>query len=345
MVGRKTGKYSSGSFFYFPALLVLGWVYGASRGTVLNNENVFVNNAGILIYLTYFFIERNSLNVGQLKKLLVNVFLASAIYYLLVLGPDTLLQVKISKLGVRQGGYTVSGIVTASILPLLFYNTIFSTRNRLLIKNKYKNYFLLMTFLFIILLLVASKGVYLSILFTLVILFFFTQGKTKTLISVIGLFLIYLSIKWKYGIDASKFVILSNSDEGNSMRYDMLAATWDELTMLGKGWGAKFQASVLAKRDISGYSSELSYQNLIHKIGLVALLFFAFYGWLFVWIIKLVNNKKDAIRGTGLISLGMVTYLFTAIGNPTLFAPAYVFMTVIVLHLINKQLVLVKNER
>ena len=129
------------------------------------------------------------------------------------------------------------------------------------------------------------------------------------------------------------------------MRYDMLAATWDELTMLGKGWGAKFQASVLAKRDISGYSSELSYQNLIHKIGLVALLFFAFYGWLFVWIIKLVNNKKDAIRGTGLISLGMVTYLFTAIGNPTLFAPAYVFMTVIVLHLINKQLVLVKNER
>ena len=180
LVGRKTGKYSSGSFFYFPALLVLGWVYGASRGTVLNNENVFVNNAGILIYLTYFFIERNSLNVGQLKKLLVNVFLASAIYYLLVLGPDTLLQVKISKLGVRQGGYTVSGIVTASILPLLFYNTIFSTRNRLLIKNKYKNYFLLMTFLFIILLLVASKGVYLSILFTLVILFFFTQGKTKT---------------------------------------------------------------------------------------------------------------------------------------------------------------------
>ena len=117
-----------------------------------------------------------------------------------------------------------------------------------------------------------------------------------------------------------------------------------ELTFFGKGWGAVYEIPFLRFRNDSGYSSELSYLNLIHKIGFFAIIYFKFYLWTFYQIFKTkISNNLDQIN-TSLFSLGLITYLFLSLGNPILFAPAFVFMHVLSLHILNKSLIHYHNE-
>ena len=346
LIGRKNENYYNKLFKYFPFLLLITWFYGVFVGILNGNDNVFVNNAGILFFASYYFIADNNLGVNQLKKIIFNLTIASTIYYLFNIGTDILSQIKITSFGLRLGGYSIPGIFSATLLPLLFNNILFKISKRIIIKNIYINYILLILVVLVSVILVSSKGIYLIILVTLSILFYYKLRQIKFMFWVFLFITIFLLSSLVVNeIDFDKFVIFSSTDESNLARYDMLDAMWNELNFLGYGWGAKFQSIVLSSRDISGYSSELSYMNLIHKIGFFSSIFFLFYGWLLVNIIRLIKSKKNDIIGTGLISLGMVTYLFTSIGNPSLFFPAFVFMTAMVLHLINKQLILLRNER
>ena len=346
LIGRKNENYYNKLFKYFPFLLLITWFYGVFVGILNGNDNVFVNNAGILFFASYYFIADNNLGVNQLKKIIFNLTIASTIYYLFNIGTDILSQIKITSFGLRLGGYSIPGIFSATLLPLLFNNILFKISKRIIIKNIYINYILLILVVLVSVILVSSKGIYLIILVTLSILFYYKLRQIKFMFWVFLFITIFLLSSLVVNeIDFDKFVIFSSTDESNLARYDMLDAMWNELNFLGYGWGAKFQSIVLSSRDISGYSSELSYMNLIHKIGFFSSIFFLFYGWLLVNIIRLIKSKKNDIIGTGLISLGMVTYLFTSIGNPSLFFPAFVFMTAMVLHLINKQLILSRNEK
>ena len=338
-IKRKNNVYFDKKFKYFPLLLLITWIYGVFVGLLNGNDNVFVNNAGILFFLSYYLIGNNNLNTSQLIKIIVYLTIASAIYYLYNLQSGLLSQIQITSFGLRLGGYSINGIFITSLIPILLFNIFFS-KKKLIIKNNFINYFLLLTLLLIAVILVSSKGIYLSIVVTLIILFFFKLRQAKLL-----LFIPLITLIISLNIDLEKLTIFSTSDTSNLSRFAMADAMWSEFTFFGKGWGAKFQAFVLKSRDISGYSSELSYMNLIHKIGLFSSTFFFFYGWLLILILKLVKSKENDTIGTGLISLGMVTYLFTSIGNPSLFSPIFVFMTVMVLHLINKQLILSRNEK
>lgn len=346
LLGRKNENYYNKLFKYFPLLLLIVWFYGVFVGILNDNDNVFVNNVGILFFASYYFIANNNLSVNQLKKIIFNIAIVSSIYYLFNLGSDIVSQIKITSFGLRLGGYSIPGIFTATLLPLLLNNILFKTSKRIIVKNIYINYILLILVVLVSVILVSSKGIYLSILVTLFLLFFYKLRQIKFTFWVFIFILTFLlSSLILNEIDFEKFVIFSNSDESNIARYNMLDAMWNELTFLGYGWGAKFQSYVLSSRDVGGYSSELSYMNLIHKIGFFSSIFFLFYGWLLINITRFIKSKKNDIIGTGLISLGMVTYLFTSIGNPSLFAPIFVFMTVMVMHLINKQLILSRNEK
>ena len=265
--------------------------------------------------------------------------LISIIFYLYTL-KDSLFDLKISGLGRRAGAYNATGIFTATILPILYYNVFFSKKNYLILKSVYSNVVLLILVSIIMLMFVASKGVYLSAIVTFLILVHVRLKETRWSILIATIFLLFY-----FNLGIEDLVIFGESDISNNSRYAMANKFGDELTFFGEGWGATFESSLLRSRDASGYSSELSYLNLMHKIGIVSFIFFAFYGWLFTLIITLLKRKKYNYKGSALISLGMITYLFTSIGNPSLFAPIYVFMTVLVLHLINKELNLKVNDK
>ena len=335
---RRQIRFYNDKFRWFPMLLLLAWVYGVLLGLLGGNDNVLVNNAGILLFTSYYFLESNRLKPTELKILIVNMTTISIIYYLFTLKVG-LFDLQLSNLGKRIGGYNISGIFSATFLPVLIYNVFFSKKEYIILKSFYTNVFLLLLVSVIMVMFVASKGVYLSVLATLLILFHVKLKEIRWSILIATIFLLF-----HFNIGIEKLVIFGESDSSNSQRYAMASDLTNELGFIGKGWGATFESVLLRGRDMAGYSTELSYMNLIHKIGIVSSIFFVFYGWLFFLIVRLLKSKKKNHKGSALISLGMITYLFTSIGNPSLFAPIFVFMTVLALNLMNKELILSRNE-
>jgi hypothetical protein len=221
------------------------------------------------------------------------------------------------------------GIFPFVILPILVFNIFFNKNKNLLIKSSFLNYSLFVLLLMIAIFFVASKGIYFFIVSVFFLLFITNIKKFKFayLFLFIG-FLLFQNI-------SDQITIFGDQDPSNENRYMQFDAVINELTFLGKGWGAKYISNDL-DRDELGYSIELSYLNLVHKIGIFSIVFFVFYSYIFFKIYLLLKSKIIVSKELGLFTLGLTCYLFISIGNPSLFAPIFVFSNSILLILLNK---------
>mgnify|MGYP001031685130 FL=1 len=330
---RKRARYYNNQFKYFPFFLLIAWLYGVIIGLLFNNDNVFVNNVGILFFGTYYFISHNKLTNNQLYRILVNLTGIGCFFYMLNIKQFIQESISNYQFGDRLG-YNTIGIFVITLLPLLLNNLFFRNKENLIITKKIINVLFFILVFTIGVIFTASKGIYLSII---VILFLLTIFRFGTLNWPIIVFSIYIILVY-LNLDFSVLTIFGESDVSNVSRFKMINRILPELTFFGEGWGARYIDSYIAGRDSAGYSTELSYLNLIHKIGIVSLVFFMFYMWTFFHIVKLLAKKNIKLLSSGLMAFGLVTYLFTSIGNPSLFSPTFVFMNVLALHIINKQL-------
>lgn len=337
---RKKKRYYNKSFKYFPLILLLAWFYGIVVGIIYNNNFIFINNVGIIYFASYYFLSSSSLTNDDLFKIILNLTIASIIIYLINTGFQTLGNLQLLNIGTRLGGYSITGIFAATMLPLLIYNNLFRSSNKILINNVVLNLLLLLLILLVSFFLIASKGIYLSFTVTIILLLLYKKKSFRILKSF---FYLVILLYFILTIDFNAIVIFGSEDVSNLKRYELIDEIIPQLTFFGKGWGAIYQGGELQFRNDMGYSSELSYLNLVHKIGVFSLAFFVFYLWIFYQIIKTLKSKNDSAILCGLISMGLITYLFISIGNPTLFAPPFVFMNVIALLMLNEQFITMRT--
>ena len=331
---RSKRIYYNSSFNSLPFLLILVWVYGVYIGLLNDNKYVFINNVGIIFFYSYYFLSCNQLKVNQILKILFNFSLISSVVYLYNFD-----QTIVFNLSHRQGGFIMSGLFPSVMIPYLIYYVFFSKIKSSFIQNRTFNIIILLLYSFVSVFLVFSKGVLLSLLVTIISLFFvnFYSNKFSNFSWVLifisaGMF--YLNFYYSDNI----LTIFGSQEVSNELRYSLISDILNELTFFGHGWGAIYDIRFLQFRNDSGYSSELSYLNLIHKIGFLSFFYFYFYIWSFYQVLKcLISNNLEKIN-VALFSLGLLTYLFLSIGNPTLFAPVFVFMHVLSIHLLNKSL-------
>jgi hypothetical protein len=85
------------------------------------------------------------------------------------------------------------------------------------------------------------------------------------------------------------------------------------------------------KRDDMGYSFELNFENLIHKIGIFSIFIFGGYILTLVNIIKCYLKRKDLTFFA--LNIGLMLYLIPAYGNPILFSPTVVIIHCLVLYM------------
>lgn len=340
-LGRRRVMYYNKFFKIFPLILILVWIYGVFVGLLNDNDYVFTNNVGILFFGTYYFLSYNKLTVNQILKILFNLSLISSLYYLAHFSFDGLA----FKLG-RQGGFSVMTLFPATIIPYSIYYIFFTEEKRTIVVSKYALVIVLLLISFVTVFLVFSKGILLSLIITILALSarqYYNRKLTK-FPWLLVLVLVPLIILNTRSTD-NQITIFGAHEGSNELRYDFAHVIIKELSYQGKGWGAPFIDPYLRHRNGLGYSSELSYLNLIHKIGIFSLVYFSFYIWTLFQIWKcLVSNKSQKIN-TGLLSMGLITYLFLSLGNPTLFAPAFVFMHVLSIHSLNKYLLLYSHDK
>jgi hypothetical protein len=125
--------------------------------------------------------------------------------------------------------------------------------------------------------------------------------------------------------------MFSADDVSNAVRYSQLNDLIDDIVPLGKGLGAEVPGNI--RDDERPYGFELSYVNLIHKLGIVSLFtIFAYFFSFYKAIAALRNINVD--RRYAAVSLGGLCYLFPAIGNPIIAEPQLILMHCICLYLI-----------
>jgi hypothetical protein len=118
---------------------------------------------------------------------------------------------------------------------------------------------------------------------------------------------------------------------GNVERYAQARELLRDLVPFGHGLGAPI-TSGYSRSVTYPYGFELSFLNVVHKFGVLSLVYFAF---LFYSVYRILRSRKPILERSA--ALGLLGYTFPAIGNPVLFAVQAVFLHMLALHGVTRQ--------
>jgi hypothetical protein len=190
-----------------------------------------------------------------------------------------------------------------------------------------KKMFLIFFFSFALIVPSASKGlllVYLLIVVLFLITCLIESNPKKIILFIITMtVLVLIFVKFSNVLEYS----YSNSDESNSIRSEQAEFLLNEITFTGSGLGSTLVSGYA--RDDTGFGFELSYINLIQKIGVLSMPVLLLYILTLYHGVKMFISKKNRIDGA--FTIGIMGYLIPSIGNPTLFAPSLVLLHCILL--------------
>jgi hypothetical protein len=99
----------------------------------------------------------------------------------------------------------------------------------------------------------------------------------------------------------------------------------NEITLAGSGLGSSLHSGYIRDYD-SPYGFELTYLNLVHKLGFASIAIFLSY--IVVIICALLSLMYKNKFWSGIFILGAMTYVILGYGNPVLLSPNFVLIHV-----------------
>jgi hypothetical protein len=118
---------------------------------------------------------------------------------------------------------------------------------------------------------------------------------------------------------------------GNVERYAQARELLNDLEFFGRGLGAPI-SSGFSRSASYPYGFELSYLNVVHKLGALSTIYL---GFLLFTVYRIVRSPVPIQERSA--ALGLLGYLFPAIGNPILFAVQAVFLHALALHAVTRR--------
>ena len=326
--------------FVAPLTFFLVWVYGVLLGIANENNPAFIfrNFAGMAMYCMYFIISSFKLSSERIIKIIINCCLLILLLNLLDL-KSVAEKIAVSALSQRIL-YSFNLVFLFTLFPILLGALFFNIRQTsFILKNRFVVFVLIVLVALFSILLMQSKGIYLAFAFDVFVILlarFINNYKLSVLRKAAIFFpIICLVIIGFVVLNNSEVVIFGSKDESNATRITQLELIMKELTLFGKGLGAAFTEPELIRDAEYPYALEITYVNLIHKIGILSVFLFLIYLYPVVYAFCLLLKKKRDYIFRGLVILGLSTYLFTSIGNPMLFSPFAVFCHCITFVLMN----------
>jgi len=192
----------------------------------------------------------------------------------------------------------------------------------------YLNKFVVLFFLFCLIVPAVSKGfilVFVIILIISTMLFFLKKtGWTGVIFKLLITALLGASV---FLVVSSDFFELlkssfSSSSSSNSLRSEQYNYLVNEITMVGSGVGSSLASGYT--RDDTGYGFELTYVNLVNKLGILSLSIFISYLITLYYCFKLLFVAKTRVKGAFL--LGAMAYLLPGSANPMLLGANFVLI-------------------
>jgi hypothetical protein len=325
-------------FFIWPFLIFLTWCYGVFRGFYNGNsiDYIFSNFAGLSLYPFFYIFFIYNINFYAFYSLLYYLGLSFSVYSIFLFF-NTFFSAGISySEGFSHGRVLMSSCITyiAPFICLLIVRFI-SKEKIIYFKFLNKHYFLsFLFFSFALLVPAASKGYALGYVFFIFVFTIFSLKYIQKRGMIFYIFVLFLCILNVLAYIHYDFFYQSFTFENvsNQVRVIQVSHILKDINFWGNGLGATL--ANFFSRDSTGYGFELTYLNIIHKLGIFSIPLFLSYLITLLYSFKFLF--KHSRQEHGALLLGSMFYLIPGIGNPILLAPSLVFLHCAVLYFIFK---------
>jgi hypothetical protein len=319
--------------------VLLSWFYGITIGIFngVKPESVLRNFFGLSLYIIfpiYLVIRPAPVSVA---KVIVAAGVLQLLLALYSFKPDLISDINFSELlsvSDIRSSYSASYIVIFPLFAGSFGLLLFNI-GKLSAIGKFIS-FILFVFSFISLTVItASKGFILAVFFTMIICAVAWIKEKKMFgalfaMLLVGILLFFLLFTFRKDFFYLMVQSFSLSEGGNSIREEQAFALINEISFWGAGLGSSLSSGY--KRDDSGYGFELTYLNLLHKLGIFSIPLFLLYIYTciqsFRWLMRDYRNILPYI------CLGGCCYMIVGIGNPLLLSSLCVTLHCSILYLI-----------
>lgn len=324
-----------------PLVFLFSWLYGILIGIYneVNLINVFSNFAGITLFSLYYAFCLFDIDKKSIVKVVAYAGFVNCMYSISNIYLILNVKYDLGDINAFRLYYSNGMLVALPFLSLILYRLCFKKNaDSSFLRSTTTLSILALTVIFALLIMV-SKGFTLALVFLLsafmsvillrlLIKLRFSWG--GLIIATITAFLLGFSVYLFFDIIAFN---LSSKQAGNSIRSEQAMYLIEDFTFWGSGLGSSLSSGYI--RDTRGYGFELSFHNLIHKIGVFSSMIFFAYIFLITKSVWLMTTKP---RGTDaenvFIAFGCLLSLVPSYGNPILFSPISVFLQVIALFLL-----------
>jgi len=322
-------KYFLFFLFVFIYGVILGLIYNNNINYIINNSAGFFTLMFVLSYSKYFEIIFSGTFI---KVVAFTIFFQIIISLAFVVFTELKIYnsdnyVITTFLGDFKGGSSTGHFRMFSVktvVSIYFFLILY------IVELSKKNYFLSLIYLicsFILVIILASKGMITGYIFLLFISIFFSKKSAKSYLFILLLIGSLLFFFIQFDLLLLITATFDNDDIANANRLQQISYLFDSGFPFGRGFGALIQSEDF-RSESSPYGFELSYFSYFHKFGLFILFFIVYPLYLFLNnIYRLVINRISFIEFS--IILFSFLYIMPSVGNPLLFHPYHTFMFVV----------------
>lgn len=334
-----TFKNREAIFLYFlPFLICLSWSYGVVVGVINGNDSVYIvsNFFGLLCYVSFFIFVCKPVTKESVLKVIIfcSIFVVLDIFintYLFFTSGFSV--AKGESLSAGRVYMTSSAIIFVPVLAMLLFNY------KLIFKRPVSKTLPVITFIFLSIVFIIpamSKGFILIYLFIVafwviskIIRLKYTVSRLISSLCVcVSLFLALLMFLQSEYIELL-YHTFGGDNPSNKIRNQQFSFLIEETDAFGSGLGAVLESGY--KRDDTGYGFELSFVNLLHKLGVMTLPLFVSYIYVIIQgVVYILKGKKEL----GVMVLACMSFIIPGAANPMLISPTFVIIHSLIMALI-----------
>ena len=318
-----------------PLVFIIIWVYGFILGMFLGNDPIYVvrNFAGMVIYVFYYVMMWQ--NISRIKLLWIIIFSGCIYIIFAFFAMGEFLQMHGNLISIYGFNRVYFNVGTIVIFPLLLTSIVILVYKKKdifvsfrlsgfskIVFSKAFAFILFILAFYSSILLPFSKGNILAFNFfiitycSIIIISKKTSIFSKAL-TFTSIIIVYTVIINNQLINSFFFNIFYDNSPGNVERYEQIPILIKDFKFMGNGLGAIIEG--YSRSEGWKYGFETTYLNLIHKFGIFSILLFIGYTLSIIIPIKRIMKKQELIISS--VSLGLMGFVFPAIGNPMLYAP------------------------
>ena len=304
----------------YPAMMFFLWIYGVVVGLLNENKTSFVlsNFAGLSLYATYYIMPRN-IDPGKIFKVILFGVIIAQIVAWLNFDPNNLRKLA-SDVSFSTARSYIDGTLILSLGLISVY--LYFVRNLSYLG------FSIVTLIVPIM----SKGFLLAFISLVFSIFILKKNKSLIIFLAGACFLILLLTSQDFIYSIYSGYAFEFSEQ--SIRFEQITGLTREFNFWGNGLGALVPENLLRRGSYQdSYSAEITYLNLIHKLGAASLILFCFYGHTLYIIFKNISRNNNLY--VNVFCLGLMMYLVVGLGNPMLISPLFILIHMVVLMMIS----------